>query len=65
MLYGMGLLMWHSLCDKKNTPKEARAPASQPLLSMFVAHLVATYLGKTILGYLNGVQVWHILHGLP
>ena len=63
--YGAGLLMWHCFCDEKGTPEEARAPASQPLLSVFVTHLAAAYSGKTISGYLNGVRAWHILHGLP
>ena len=63
--YGAGLLMWHCFCDEKGTSEEARAPASQPLLSSFVAHMAAAYSGKTISGYLNGVRAWHTLHGLP
>ena len=63
--YGAGLLMWHCFCDKKGTSEEARAPAMQALLSMFVAHLAMAYLGRTVAGYLSGVRAWHILHGLP
>ena len=63
--YGAGLLMWHCFCDEKGTSEEARAPATQPLLSMFIAHLAAAYSGKTISGYVSGVRAWHILHGLP
>ena len=63
--YGAGLLMWHCFCNEKGTPEEARVPASQPLLSMFVVHLAAAYSRKMISGYLNGVRAWHILHGLP
>ena len=62
--YGAGLLMWHCFCDKKGVPEESRAPAAQPLLSAFVAHLATAYSGRTIAGYLNGVCAWHILHGL-
>ena len=62
--YGAGLLMWHCFCDEKGVPEESRAPATQALLSAFVAHMAAAYSGKTIAGYLNGVRTWHILHGL-
>ena len=67
VVYGAGLLMWHCFCDENGTSEEARAPATQPLLSMFVVHLAAAYSGKTISGYVSGsgVQAWHILHGLP
>ena len=65
MAYGAGLLMWHCFCDEKGTSEEARAPASQPLLSVFVGHLAAAYSGKTISGYLSGLRAWHTLHGLP
>ena len=63
--YGAGLLMWHCFCDEKGTSEEARAPASQPLLSAFIAHLAAVYSGRTISGYLSGLRAWHTLHGLP
>ena len=56
--------MWHCFCDEKGVPEENRVPATQALLSAFVAHLAAAYSGRTISGYLNGVRVWHILHGL-
>ena len=62
--YGAGLLMWHCFCDEKGVPEESRAPATQALLSAFIAHMAAAYSGKTIAGYLNGVRAWHILHGL-
>ena len=63
--YGAGLLMWHCFCDEKGASEEARAPATQSLISAFVAHLAAAYSGKTISGYLSGVRAWHTLHGLP
>ena len=63
--YGAGLLMWHCFCDSKGLPEAERAPASQVLLSAFVAHMAAAYSGKTISNYLNGVRAWHLLHGLP
>ena len=61
--YGAGLLMWHCFCDEKGVPEEGRAPATQALVSSFVAHLAAAYSGRTITGYVNGVRAWHILHG--
>jgi hypothetical protein len=63
--YGAGLLMWHCFCDEKGISEEVRAPATQALLSAFIAHLAAAYSGRTISGYLSGVQAWHILHGFP
>ncbi|KAH8984662.1 hypothetical protein EDB86DRAFT_3066125 [Lactarius hatsudake] len=64
-MYGSGLLMWHCFCDQKGHPEPERAPATQPLLSIFVTHMAAAYSGKTISNYLNGVQAWHILHSIP
>jgi hypothetical protein len=63
--YGTGLLMWHCFCDSRAVPEKERAPASQTLLSAFVAHLAAAYSGKTISSYLHGVRAWHILHSVP
>ena len=63
--YGAGLLMWHCFCDSKAIPEEARAPASQALLSTFVAYMATAYSGKTIAGYLSGVRAWHVLHSIP
>ena len=56
--YGTGLLMWHCFCDERGIPEEGRAPAMQALISSFVAHLAAAYSGRTIAGYVNGVQAW-------
>jgi hypothetical protein len=63
--YSMGLLMWHCFCDEKHIPEAGRVPATQALLSAFIAHLAAVYSGKTISGYLSGVRAWHILHSFP
>ena len=63
--YGAGLLMWHCFCDDRQIPEQERAPASQALISSFVAHMAAAYSGKTISNYLYGVRAWHILHSIP
>ena len=63
--YGAGLLMWHCFCDAKSIPELGRAPATQALLSAFVAYLASAYSGRTITGYLSRVRAWHILHSLP
>jgi hypothetical protein len=63
--YGSGLLVFHVFCDSNGTSESDRAPASQPLLSAFVANLAASYSGRTISNYFYGVQAWHILHGVP
>jgi len=64
-VYSTGLLMWHCFCDDKEVPEPERAPASQALLSAFVAHMAMAYSGKTISSYLYRVQAWHILHSIP
>lgn len=53
--YSAGPLMWHCFCDEKGIPKQERAPAMQALVSSFMVHLAATYLGRMISGYVNGV----------
>ena len=63
--YGAGLLMWHCFCDGKGIPEEGRAPATQALVSVFIAYLASAYSGRTIASYLSGVRAWHVLHGLP
>ena len=63
--YGSGLLMWHCFCNDRGTSEQARAPASQALISAFVAHMASAYSGKTISNYLHGVRAWHILHSVP
>lgn len=63
--YGAGLLMWHCFCNGRATPEMERAPASQALLSAFVAHMAAAYSGKTISNYLNGMRARHLLHNVP
>lgn len=63
--YGTGLLMWHCFCDSRDTPEHERAPASQALLSAFVAHLAAAYSGRTISNYLHGIRAWHVLNSIP
>ena len=54
-----------TFCDSKNIPESQRAPATQPLVSAFVAHMAAAYSGRTISNYLNGVRAWHVLHSVP
>jgi hypothetical protein len=62
--YSAGLLMWHCFCDSKGIPEAERAPATQSLLSAFIAHMAAAYSGKTISNYLNGVCAWHVTHSI-
>ncbi|OCH84883.1 hypothetical protein OBBRIDRAFT_357996 [Obba rivulosa] len=62
--FGTGLLTWHVYCDKKRVPEEQRAPASQTLLSGFLATLAGAYAGSSIANYLYGIRAWHILHGV-
>ncbi|KAF9442928.1 hypothetical protein P691DRAFT_680538 [Macrolepiota fuliginosa MF-IS2] len=63
--YGSGLLPFRVFCDKEVMREESQAPTSHALLSDFVKSLAGAYSGNTINNYLAGVQVWHILNGLP
>ncbi|KAF8802917.1 hypothetical protein BYT27DRAFT_7073653, partial [Phlegmacium glaucopus] len=62
--YSAGILIYHVHCDKKDIPEEMRAPASQLIISSFVASLAGSYSGATISNYIQGIRAWHVLHGL-
>jgi len=59
------LLSFMVFCDKKGIPEEDRASVSHILLLSFVSALTVAYSGSAISNYLYGIQVWHILHGIP
>lgn len=62
--YGTGLLAFHVFCDNKDIAEDQRAPASQLLLSNFIAALAGAYAGKTLSNYVYGVRAWHLIHGI-
>lgn len=63
--YGAGLLLYHCICDSRGVPDEARAPASNDLLTAFIAELAGAYSASAIQNYVSGVRAWHLLHQLP
>ncbi|KAI0754501.1 hypothetical protein C8Q80DRAFT_371938 [Daedaleopsis nitida] len=62
--YGSGLLVYHVLCDIKGIPEQDRAPASFPLIQLYVASLAGSYAPSAVKNYVLGVRAWHIVHGL-
>lgn len=63
--YGAGLLLYHCICDSRGVPDDARAPASNDLLTAFIAELAGAYSASAIQNYISGVRAWHLLHRLP
>ncbi|KAF8122380.1 hypothetical protein EV363DRAFT_1182750 [Boletus edulis] len=63
--YGSSLLVFHVFCDIHEVPDEQRAPASQSLLSSFVAGCAGSYSGSAISNHIAGIRAWHLLHGVP
>ena len=55
--YGSGLSAFHLFCDSLNIPEVQRAPASQYLVTSFIAHLAGHYSAQTIKNYIYGVKL--------
>ncbi|KAF5388281.1 hypothetical protein D9615_000285 [Tricholomella constricta] len=61
--YGAGLLRFTQFCDHRlRIPEEQRMPASDLLLSIFVADASGSHSGNCIRNWLNGLRAWHILN---
>ncbi len=57
--YGAGLLRFTQFCDAENVPENARMPASESLLSLFVAKMGAGLVQPpTINTWLAGLGLW-------
>ncbi|KAG1858728.1 hypothetical protein DFJ58DRAFT_715772 [Suillus subalutaceus] len=63
--YGAGLLHFTQFCDSIKIPEVERMPASEALISQFMAAFVGTSLEKTLNNWLAGLQFWHIINGAP
>ncbi|KAF8960446.1 DNA breaking-rejoining enzyme [Flammula alnicola] len=62
--YAAGLLRFTQFCDKYSVPETERMPASEQLLSLFLADSAAGRVtAKTASSWLTGLQMWHILNG--
>ncbi|KAF5383676.1 hypothetical protein D9615_003673 [Tricholomella constricta] len=60
--YGAGLLRFTQFCDRLRIPEDQRMPASDLLLSAFVADASGSHSGECVRNWLNGLRSWHILN---
>ncbi|EJD33484.1 DNA breaking-rejoining enzyme [Auricularia subglabra TFB-10046 SS5] len=63
--YSAGLLRFHEYCDEQNVPESDRMPASDFLLSSFVAHYAGKVSRSCVENWTAGLQLWHNLHDAP
>ncbi|KAI0344919.1 hypothetical protein BDW22DRAFT_1427550 [Trametopsis cervina] len=63
--YGAGIKLFMDVCDARQVPDRRRLPASQDLISTFLAHLVGAYSGSAANNYYAGLRAWHIIHRFP
>ncbi|KDR78457.1 hypothetical protein GALMADRAFT_137530 [Galerina marginata CBS 339.88] len=62
--YGAGLLRFTQFCDKFQIPEDQRVPATEQLLSLFVADAGASKVtAKTVSSWLTGLKMWHVMNG--
>jgi len=62
-VYGAGLLRFTQFCDQLRVPESARVPASEVLLSAFVAGWAGKIALTTVKTWLAGLHFWHSLQG--
>ncbi|KAF5384193.1 hypothetical protein D9615_003124 [Tricholomella constricta] len=60
--YGAGLLRFTQFCDRLRILEEQRMPASDLLLSIFVADASGSHSGNCVRNWLNGLCSWHMLN---
>ena len=60
--YGAGLLRFTQFCDKAKVPEKERMPASELLLSAFIADAAGTVGPSAINNWLAGLHFWHIIN---
>nr|GAT53462.1 predicted protein [Mycena chlorophos] len=63
--YGAGLLRFTQFCDRECIAESLRMPAHRHLLAAFIADAIGTCTGKSIRGWLNGLQLWHSFNDAP
>ncbi|KAF5375850.1 hypothetical protein D9615_008190 [Tricholomella constricta] len=60
--YGAGLLRFTQFCDRLHISETLHMPASDALLSAFVADAAGSYSGNTVHNWLHGLRAWHVLN---
>jgi hypothetical protein len=63
--YGAGLLRFTQYCDSIGISEKDRFPASEVLLSSFVASWAGKIALSTVTGWLSGLHFWHNYQGAP
>jgi hypothetical protein len=64
-VYGAGLLRFTQYCDELQISEVSRVPASEVLLSAFIASWAGKIALTTVKNWLAGLHFWHSLHGAP
>ncbi|KAF5368224.1 hypothetical protein D9615_010528 [Tricholomella constricta] len=60
--YGAGLLRFTQFCDRLHISETLRMPASDALLSAFVADAAGSCSGESVRNWLHGLRAWHVLN---
>ncbi|KAF5368148.1 hypothetical protein D9615_010187 [Tricholomella constricta] len=60
--YGAGLLRFTQFCDRLRVSENLRMPASDALLSAFIADASSSCSGACVRNWLSGLRAWHIIH---
>ncbi|KAF5386129.1 hypothetical protein D9615_002403 [Tricholomella constricta] len=60
--YGAGLLRFTQFCDRLRISENLRMPASDALLSAFIADASSSCSGACVRNWLSGLRAWHIIH---
>jgi hypothetical protein len=61
--YGAGLLRFTQFCDANNISERQRCPASEILISAFIASYAGLRSTDCINGWLSGIKWWHTFQG--
>jgi hypothetical protein len=61
--YGAGLLRFTHFCDTHNISEVDRCPASEVLISAFIASYAGLRSSDCINGWLSGIKWWHTFQG--
>ncbi|KIM91743.1 hypothetical protein PILCRDRAFT_49598, partial [Piloderma croceum F 1598] len=63
--YGAGLLRFNQFCDQLNISEHDRCPASEALISAFIASFVGKRSSDCVNSWLAGLKFWHTFQGAP
>ena len=63
--YGAGLLRFTQFCDQLAIPELDRCPASETLVSAFIASYAGKQSVDCVNGWLAGLRFWHTFQGAP